>query len=130
MENTSLPLVGGNSESPCPFCVRMRQASDLPRNDLAAAVVDAFPRAPGHILIVPFQHVADYFELSSTVQASLWELVPKVHAWQKERFSPSGWTVRINSGSSAGQSIFHVHLHVLPSYGDVQRDPFKHQEPL
>ena len=112
----------------CPFCVRMDEPSDLPRNDHAVSILDAFPRAPGHILIVPVCHVGDYFKLRPRVQAAIFELAPAVRAWQKQRYRPTGWTLRINAGLSAGQSVEHAHMHVLPSYGDDPYDSFKHQE--
>lgn len=114
----------------CPFCVRIEAPSDLPRNEHAVSILDAFPRAPGHVLIVPARHVGDYFALRPHVQAAIFELAPAVRAWQKQRHKPTGWTLRINAGLSAGQSVNHVHMHVLPSYGDDPYDSFKHQEIL
>lgn len=114
----------------CPFCVRIYESSDLPRNEHAVSILDAFPRAPGHVLIVPVRHIGDYFALQPQVQAAIFELAPAVRVWQQQRYKPTGWALRINVGVPAGQSVKHVHMHVLPSYGDHPHDSFKHQETL
>lgn len=109
----------------CPFCERIDEYSDLPRNEYAASILDAFPRALGHVLIVPLEHVSDYFDLQPHVQAAIFSLAPEVREWQEQRHHPTGWTIRINAGLSAGQSVAHAHMHVLPSYGDAPHDSFK-----
>ena len=118
----------GSPDEPCPFCLRIHEPTPLPRNEYAIGILDASPRAPGHALIVPVQHVADYFDLPDRAQAALFELAPSVRAWQHRKYQPTGWTLRINVGVSAGQTVPHVHLHILPAYGNVPHDPFKHQE--
>ncbi|RRD43128.1 HIT family protein [Buchananella hordeovulneris] len=114
----------------CPFCERVGRTGELPRNDLAASVLDAFPRAPGHVLIVPLVHESDYFELPAETQEAMFSLLPEVRNWQQRCYRPTGWTIRINVGLSAGQSVAHVHMHVLPSYGHSPHDAFKYEEPL
>lgn len=116
-----------SDEPYCPFCERVNEPTDLPRNRFGAVIYDAHPRARGHLLVVPYVHVADYFDLRPDVQAGLWDLVTQAHDYQLARLGPDGWTVRINVGTAAGQTIPHVHVHVLDSYGSKPSDPFKHQ---
>jgi diadenosine tetraphosphate (Ap4A) HIT family hydrolase len=57
---------------------------------------DAFPRARGHLLVVPVMHVADYFDLPDGVKAELWALVESARSYLLALYKPGGWTVRIN----------------------------------
>jgi diadenosine tetraphosphate (Ap4A) HIT family hydrolase len=74
----------------------------------------------GHALVIPKRHVADFFELAASERNACFELVAEVKAKLETRFLPDGYNVGINVGAAAGQTIFHVHIHVIPRYtGDV-----------
>ena len=89
-------------------------------NDLAAAIPDGFPLNPGHTLVVPERHVSSFFDLSAAEQEALWSLVPLVRSEIEEQHSPSGYNLGLNIGESAGQTVDHAHLHIVPRYkGDV-----------
>jgi diadenosine tetraphosphate (Ap4A) HIT family hydrolase len=105
----------------CPFCVQLGiSTSGLPSNEVAAALTDAFPANPGHMLIVPRRHAEDLFTLTKDEHRALWDLVPAVKASIEERHQPDGYTIGLNAGVAAGQTVAHVHLHVIPRYkGDV-----------
>jgi diadenosine tetraphosphate (Ap4A) HIT family hydrolase len=106
--------------APCPLCAAVELHDPLAANDRAVAFFDAFPVSPGHALIVSRRHVADLFELSAVEQAALWALLPVVKQALDERHSPGGYNVGVNVGSAAGQTVGHVHVHVIPRYdGDV-----------
>jgi diadenosine tetraphosphate (Ap4A) HIT family hydrolase len=108
---------------PCPLCSVADGREILSANAHAVAIWDAFPVSPGHALIVSRRHVADLFELSAEEQAALWALLPAVKAAIDTRRAPAGYNVGINVGAAAGQTVGHVHVHVIPRYeGDV-RDP-------
>ena len=92
-------------------------------NALAAAFPDGFPLTPGHTLIVPRRHEADFLALSAAEQAAIWALVPDVCRQIKACHRPDGYNIGANIGEAAGQTIGHAHLHVIPRYrGDVD-DP-------
>lgn len=106
-------------ENDCPFC-------DLPADrtwieqDLALATPDQYPAADGHTLILPRRHVESVFELDREEQAALWSLVGIVREALADRYRPDGFTVGINDGIAAGQTIAHAHVHVIPRHlGDV-----------
>jgi len=89
-------------------------------NDMAVALLDGFPVNPGHTLIVPRRHAADFFDLSDEEQASIWALLRTVKASLDADFSPAAYTIGVNAGDAAGQTVAHVHVHVIPRYhGDV-----------
>jgi len=105
----------------CVFCGLDRGKELITETATAIAFLDSFPVNPGHTLIVPKRHVADYFELTIHEQRALWLVVSRCKMLIQKRFNPDGFNVGINVGETAGQSIFHVHIHLIPRYkGDVE----------
>lgn len=103
----------------CPFC-QLDSTRIWISNKYGIAFRDGFPISPGHTLIVPRQHVASFFDLPTEIQQSLWELVAIVRTSLTEEYHPAGFNVGLNDGKEAGQTIMHVHIHVIPRYkGDV-----------
>jgi diadenosine tetraphosphate (Ap4A) HIT family hydrolase len=110
-------------DATCPLCSAVERRDTLASNAHAVAIPDAYPVNPGHALVVSRRHVADLFDLDADEQAGLWALVPSVKQALDERHRPTGYNIGINVGVSAGQTIDHVHIHVVPRYdGDVD-DP-------
>jgi len=108
-------------EEDCPFCNIGEQVEVLFKADTAMAILDSFPISPGHTLVIPRRHVADYFDLTVEEQNELWQLVNRCKMILQDRFHPDGFNIGINVGEMAGQSIFHVHIHLMPRYkGDVK----------
>ncbi len=91
--------------------------------ELSYAVYDKFPVSEGHILVIPKRHEADYFRLEENEKADLWRLVDKAKVLLDERFHPDGYNVGVNINRSAGQTVFHVHVHVIPRYEGDMEDP-------
>lgn len=91
-------------------------------NELALAFYDSFPVSAGHVLIIPKRHVASFFELSSEEYKSIIELLNKCKKILDSKYQPDGYNVGVNIGEAAGQSVFHVHMHLIPRYkGDVPK---------
>lgn len=106
----------------CPFC-NLDVSRLVAENDSALALRDGYPASPGHTLIVPKRHIATWFELDEQEQRGILELLKEVKAQLDEEMSPDGYNVGFNHGLSAGQTVMHFHLHVIPRYeGDVD-DP-------
>jgi diadenosine tetraphosphate (Ap4A) HIT family hydrolase len=107
----------------CVFCERLRAGRLNEEHPLAAAFPDAFPLTRGHTLVVARRHEADYFALTADEQAALWTLVRDVQARVGREHRPDGYNVGVNVGEAGGQTVGHVHVHVIPRYaGDVE-DP-------
>ena len=103
----------------CPFCHLEKSRITL-ENDCALAFPDAFPVTEGHMLVVPKRHVASLFDLPEEEQAALWKLVALVRAKLMGELQPDGFTVGVNDGPAAGQTVLHAHVHVIPRRkGDV-----------
>ncbi len=106
----------------CPFC-NLSAELILSQNRLAFAVLDKFPASPGHLLVIPFRHVASYWELHEDEVTAVNVLLKQCKLFVDEKFSPHGYNVGVNVGKPAGQTVMHVHVHLIPRYdGDVE-DP-------
>jgi diadenosine tetraphosphate (Ap4A) HIT family hydrolase len=101
-------------DRPCPFC---SPSGVFLENDLAFAIPDKYPIRPGHILVVSRRHVASYFDLTREERAACWDLVAAVRDRLMEELAPGGFKIGINDGRAAGQSIMHVHIHIVPMGG-------------
>ena len=101
-----------------------RPSSDwVAQNALAFAIRDGFPVSPGHTLVVPFREVATWFEASADEKAALLDLVEVVKAQLDAELKPDGYNVGFNAGSAAGQTVPHLHVHVIPRFHGDMPDP-------
>jgi diadenosine tetraphosphate (Ap4A) HIT family hydrolase len=110
-------------DAPCPLCAAAGRADTLAANDHAIAILDGYPVSPGHTLILAKRHVGHLFELSLDEQLALWSLLPAVKAAIESHHSPAGYNIGVNVGTAAGQTIGHVHVHVIPRYEGDADDP-------
>lgn len=107
-----------NSSQNCPFCT---PDAILFENGLAYARADKYPVNPGHLLVIPKRHVADFFLTTVAEKNALLTLLDEAKHYLDGKHAPVGYNVGINVGEAAGQTIFHVHLHLIPRYhGDVE----------
>lgn len=110
-------------EGECPFCTLSKEAELIVESAQAFAIFDKYPVNPGHALIIPKRHVSDYFELSFKEQSSCIFMLNKVKDLIQNRFNPDGFNIGLNVGEIAGQTVNHVHIHLIPRFkGDVE-DP-------
>ena len=94
----------------------------LSSNDLAFTIFDGFPVSSGHALVVTKRVVETWFDASPEEQAAVMDLVNRTKAILDVRLKPrpDGYNVGFNAGSSAGQTVPHLHVHIIPRYrGDV-----------
>ena len=104
----------------CPFCKVESEREIIASSLLSVAFYDGFPVSPGHALIIPKRHVSSVFDLLKEERQDLLSLADSVKRILEERYHPDGYNIGINVGEAAGQSIFHVHMHLIPRYqGDV-----------
>ena len=107
----------------CPFCNPDSECELIVESATAYGIYDKFPVNEGHALIIPKRHCADYFDLTFKEQAAGIFMLNKVKEIVSKRYNPDGFNVGINVDEKAGQTVNHVHIHLIPRYkGDVE-DP-------
>jgi diadenosine tetraphosphate (Ap4A) HIT family hydrolase len=103
----------------CPLCQPAAERV-ISRGTLAFALWDGYPVSPGHALVAPVRHVGSWFELTADERAAMLLLLDEVRTNVEGGFQPDGFNIGINDGAAAGQTIPHVHVHLIPRYdGDV-----------
>ena len=105
--------------NPCLFCTDPRGVSL--GNELAYSARDTYAVSPGHTVVIPRRHVASFFELTPEEINACMALINEERKLLDEEVKPDGYNIGVNIGPAAGQSIFHVHIHIIPRYeGDVE----------
>jgi diadenosine tetraphosphate (Ap4A) HIT family hydrolase len=105
----------------CPFCNKEFKNRVLIENSTFCASYDLYPVSPGHILLIPRRHVTSFFDLSKQEVEDFYDLLLLSRNKVMEEHSPEGFNIGINNGFVAGQTISHLHIHLIPRYkGDVQ----------
>lgn len=110
------------SKPECLFCRFDDPAANtiIEESELAFARWDNFPASNGHAEVVPKRHVESYFDLTEEEVLSLHSLAKTAKRVIDERHRPDGYNIGVNEGESAGRTIHHVHIHLIPRYaGDV-----------
>lgn len=110
-----------NENKPCPFCNVEREI--ILETEMSFAIYDGFPVNEGHALIIPKRHIANYFDLSLEEQKDCIELLNRVKSILQEKYNPAGFNVGININEAAGQTVPHVHIHLIPRYVDDVDEP-------
>jgi diadenosine tetraphosphate (Ap4A) HIT family hydrolase len=103
----------------CPFCSPAPPVLWL-ESPSAVALWDGFPISEGHTLVVPRNHLASLFDLPASELAAVWEFVARVRSELRNRLGVESFTIGLNDGCAAGQTVMHAHIHVVPRReGDV-----------
>ncbi|MBM3955800.1 MAG: HIT domain-containing protein [Planctomycetes bacterium] len=110
--------------APSPF-LEVPEAEWVCANDLCFAIFDSYPVSPGHVLVITRRVVPTFFECTAAEQQALFALVGDVKALLDRRLEPKpdGYNVGFNAGAAAGQTVPHVHVHVIPRYAGDMDDP-------
>ena len=110
-----------NNKDECLFC-RVNAKQLVFEDEFCYAAKDSFPVTEFHTLIIPKRHVANYFDLNSSEVSALHEMLVEVKKTiEAKDDSVTGFNIGVNAGKDAGQSIFHVHVHLIPRRkGDVE----------
>ncbi len=106
----------------CQFC-QLDQAKQLFSNDLAIVIADGFPISRGHSLIIPKRHFPSLFEATKEERVALWELLDQTRDYLLKQYRPDGFNIGINDGIAAGQTLMHLHIHLIPRYSGDTEDP-------
>ncbi len=110
----------------CPFCT-ISDAQDSERiifeSPYFFSIWDGFPVSKGHALLISKQHLASFFDLSIEQREDAMTALEKLKAHIHAEYAPDGFNIGINDGPAAGQTVPHLHIHLIPRYvGDIN-DP-------
>jgi ATP adenylyltransferase len=113
---------GPGAEEGCPFCVVPTLSDEdgliVARGSLVYAVLNLYPYNSGHVLIVPYRHLADYVDLTVEETAEFSAFTKRAMGALRAASGPHGFNVGMNLGTVAGAGIAaHLHQHVVPRWG-------------
>jgi diadenosine tetraphosphate (Ap4A) HIT family hydrolase len=107
------------TDKTCPFC-NLPAPRVIGHNDHAFWIRDAFPVSPGHSLVIPKRHVASFFEITVEEREALLQLLDQAKQAADAQFQADGYNIGINDGAAAGQTVSHLHIHLIPRFkGDL-----------
>ncbi len=106
----------------CQFC-QLDLSQQLFSNDLAISIADGFPVSPGHTLIIPKRHFSSLFDATEEERGALWKLLDRTREHLMTQYCPDGFNIGINNGLAAGQTVMHLHIHLIPRYSGDTEDP-------
>jgi len=106
---------------PCRFC-NLSSTDIVIANELAVVSRDSYPVSPGHTLVIPKRHVGSFFDTTTEERLALMELIDQAKLALDREFHPAAYNLGLNDGPAAGQSIPHVHFHLIPRYEGDRTD--------
>lgn len=106
----------------CPFCT-LPQERIIKSDDSGIVIRDGFPISPGHTLIIPRRHIESFFELTDGERNNLMKLLEEAKKVNDTELRPDGYNIGINDGAIAGQTVPHLHIHLIPRYAGDCKDP-------
>lgn len=117
-----MAYIRGEGKSDCPFCDMIDEPVGsgliVARGESAFAVLNLFPYNPGHLMLVPYRHVADYEDLTPAETVEIGQLTQQAIRTLRSVAAPAAFNVGMNLGAVAGAGIAaHLHQHVVPRWG-------------
>lgn len=106
----------------CPFC-NLRPDRIVLRNASGVLVRDGYPVSKGHSLVIPYQHAGSFFDLTEAERTDLLDLLDQAKQELDALHLPDGYNIGINDGAAAGQTVPHLHIHLIPRYQGDLPDP-------
>lgn len=110
----------------CPFCsVFNNDVTNriITQNDFSFVIRDGYPVSEGHTLIIPKRHIASFFEATNEERNALLFLLDSSKKILDKEFKPDSYNIGINDGEAAGQTVPHLHIHLIPRYKGDMKDP-------
>jgi len=113
-----------HQDDDCLFCRWFGSGKSVATHGSVAAFIDGFPVTPGHLLIVPRRHVADGLDMNGQELRDSRELIDLlVERIRHDDPSVTGFNIGMNIGASAGQTVMHAHIHLIPRRDGDTNDP-------
>ncbi len=112
----------GNPPKPCAFC-NLAAGRVIDENTTAIAIRDGYPVSPGHTLLIPKRHTGSFFVLTEQERSDILALLDRAKLVLDKEFKPQGFNIGINDGAAAGQTVPHLHVHLIPRFDGDLPDP-------
>ena len=106
----------------CPFCV-ISPDRISEETELTTTLYDGFPVSRGHTLVIPKRHIGSFFELTDEERIQIFQAINQAKNALDEELQPDGYNIGINDGEAAGQTVMHLHVHLIPRYKGDMDDP-------
>ncbi|MCF8210909.1 MAG: HIT family protein [Rhodoferax sp.] len=106
----------------CVFCT-LSPSRVIDENTTAILIRDGFPVSPGHTLVIPKRHTGSFFDMSDKERSDLLALLDSAKLALDNEFQPQGYNIGINDGPAAGQTVPHLHVHLIPRFDEDVPDP-------
>ena len=110
----------------CIFCQignKNRKAEIIAEFKYCYVLKDEFPVAKGHLLIIPYEHIENWFAASKEVQLEFIEVLNLMKKKLDAEYDPDGYNMGANCGKAAGQTVMHLHMHLIPRYSGDMENP-------
>ena len=117
------PTTDEQLSADCLFCriLEFQERTISVANESFVAVFDQYPVSDGHTLIFPRRHVTKMADLTASEMVALGAILKGAQEQLEEHYHPDGYNIGVNEGTAAGQTIPHLHIHLIPRYvGDVE----------
>ncbi len=105
----------------CLFCKIANKeipAEVIYEDDNAVGILDIYPVAPGHTMVIPMVHCENILDLPEEKIGDVFSAVKKITATLGKALRPDGFTIGINHGKASGQAVDHLHIHIIPRFKD------------
>ena len=110
------------TKTPCAFCT-LPESRIVEENEYGVLILDGFPVSLGHSLVIPKRHVGSFFDITESERIGLLKLLDRAKELVAKQHRPAGYNIGINDGAAAGQTVPHLHIHLIPRYDKDQNDP-------
>ncbi len=104
-------------------CVCCEKLDIIMESELSFVICDKYPVSKGHVLIIPKRHVSSYFDLEDSEKEDMNKLLDQMKIYLDKEFKPDDYNIGINVDKAAGQTVMHVHMHLIPRYSGDMGDP-------
>jgi diadenosine tetraphosphate (Ap4A) HIT family hydrolase len=111
-----------SAQMDCFFC-NLDLSRIIDSNDHCVVISDGYPISPGHTLVIPKRHVSSFFDLSIEERQAIMILIESAKRMLDTFYQPDAYNIGINDGPAAGQTVPHVHIHLIPRYVGDCDDP-------
>lgn len=110
----------------CIFCQMFNKQKDVEvvaEFNHCFVIKDQYPVSPGHLLIIPNKHYADWFQTPLQIQIEILKALELMKEKLDAEMEPDGYNIGMNCGKEAGQTVMHLHVHLIPRFQGDMEDP-------